>query len=166
MPDPASPPQFGYKRALERHPELAASVKDFERWLQAVEEWLTWVENNIPDNVHASRSEILESLYVTPLGLELLERLKLDIYPEGREDISRTEYDLKKVLRAVVALPTLARLRGKKLDRKSKNINTVFKEIIDDTLNGRGDIDAISDWQPPAKTLQTTPSANQDGSKE
>ena len=166
MPDPASPPLFGYKRALERHPELAGSVKDFERWLQAVEEWLTWVEDNIPDNVHASKSEVLESLYVTPLGLELLERLKLDIYPQGREDISRIEYDLKKVLRAVVALPTLARLRGKKLDRKSQNINTVFKEIVDDMLNGRGDIDAISDWQPPTKTSSTTPSLNQNGLKE
>ncbi len=111
---------------------------------------MVWVERNIPENVHASRAEVLESLYVTPLGLELLERLKIDIYPEGREDISRVEYDLKKVLRAVVALPTIARLRGKKLDRKSKTINTVFKEIIDDTLNGRSDIDAISDWVPPA----------------
>jgi hypothetical protein len=166
MPDPTAPPQFGYKRALERHPELAASVKDFERWLQAVEEWLTWLEDNIPDNVHASRSEVLESLYVTPLGLELLERLKLDIYPEGREDISRVEYDLKKVLRAVVAMPTLARLRGKKLDRKSQNINTVFKEIVDDTLNGRSDIDAISDWQPPNKMPQTTSSLKQEISKE
>ncbi len=143
------PPLSGYKRALERHPELSACVMDFSRWLEAVEEWLVWVENNIPENVHASRTEVLESLYVTPLGLELLERLKLDIYPEGREDISRVEYDLKKVLRAVVALPTLARLRGKKLDRKSKTINTVFKEIIDDTLNGRSDVDAISDWEPP-----------------
>ena len=144
-----APTIFGYKRALERHPELAASVTEFSKWLESVEQWLVWIENNIPENVHASRAEVLESLYVTPLGLELLERLKLDIYPEGREDISRVEYDLKKVLRAVVALPTLARLRSKKLDRKSKNINTVLKEIIDDILNGRSDVDGISDWEPP-----------------
>jgi len=106
---------------------------------------------------------VLESLYISPLGLELLERLNLDIYPEGREDISRTEYDLKKVLRAVVALPTISRLRGKKLDRKSKTINTVFKEIIDDTLNGRGDIDAISDWQAPASGK--SPGTKSDDSK-
>ena len=86
------PSSFGYKRALERHPELAGSVKDFERWLQAVEQWLVWIEDNIPDNVYASKSEALEALSVTPLGLELLERLNLDIYREGREDISRTEY--------------------------------------------------------------------------
>ena len=152
----AQPPVSGYKRALERHPELANSVKEFSRWLESVEQWLVWIENNIPENVHASRAEVLESLYVTPLGLELLERLKLDIYPEGREDISRVEYDLKKVLRAVVALPTLARLRGKKLDRKSKTINTVFKEIIDDTLNGRSDVDAISDWEPPKPAASPT----------
>ena len=151
MPEEAPSQPAGYKRALERHPELAASVKDFSRWLESVEQWLYWIEDNIPNNVHASRSEVLESLYISPLGLELLERLNLDIYPEGREDISRTEYDLKKVLRAVVALPTIARLKGKKLDRKSHNINTVFKEIVDDTLNGRGDIDAISDWVPPQK---------------
>ncbi len=96
-----SPPQtFGYKRALERHPELAASVKDFSKWLVAVEQWLVWIEENIPDNVHASRAEVLESLYVSPLGLELLARLVLDIYPEGREEISRTEYDVEKLLKA------------------------------------------------------------------
>ena len=149
MPDDIPSPPSGYKRALERHPELAASVKDFSRWLEAVEQWLFWIEGNIPNNVHASRSEVLESLYISPLGLELLERLNLDIYPEGRDNISRTEYDLKKVLRAVVALPTIARLKGKKLDRKGRIITTVFKEIVDDTLNGRGDIDAISDWVPP-----------------
>jgi hypothetical protein len=149
VPDETPQQSFGYKRALGRHPELAVAVKDFAKWLEAVEQWLVWIEQNIPDNVYASRAEVLESLYLSPLGLELLERLNLDIYPEGREEISRTEYDLKKVLRAVVALPTIARLRGKKLDRKSKTINTVFKEIVDDTLNGRGDIDAISDWEAP-----------------
>jgi len=51
----------------------------------------------------------------------------------------------------------LARLRGKKLDRKSKTINTVFKEIIDDTLNGRSDIDAISDWEPPKPLSSPAP---------
>ena len=64
---------------------------------------------------------------------------------------SRVEYDVKKLLRAVVALPTIARLRSKKLDRKKQTINTTFKEIVDDTLNGRSDIDAISDWVPPKK---------------
>jgi hypothetical protein len=150
---------FGYRRALERHPELAGSVKEFERWIQGVEQWLTWIETNIPDNIHASRAEALEALYVTPLGLELLERLNLDIYPEGR-DVSRVEYDVKKLLRAVVALPTIARLRGKKLDRKKQTINTTFKEIIDDTLNGRGDINGISDWEPPAKTSANTSTTN------
>jgi hypothetical protein len=157
MAESAPPSSFGYKRALERHPELAGSVKDFERWLQAVEQWLTWIEDNIPDNVHASRAEALESLSVTPLGLELLERLNLDIYPEGREDVSRTEYDVKKLLRAVVALPTIARLRGKKLDRKSQTINTTFKEIIDDTLNGRADIESISSWERPSKVEASKP---------
>lgn len=150
------PTSFGYKRALERHPELAGSIKDFERWLQAVEQWLVWIEDNIPDNVHASKAEAVESLSVTPLGLELLERLNLDIYPEGRDDISRTEYDMKKLLRAVVALPTIARLRGKKLDRKNQTINTTFKEIIDDTLNGRSDIDSISNWERPRPGAQAT----------
>jgi hypothetical protein len=157
MPDPQPQSVVGYKRALERHPELTASVKDFERWLQAVEEWLSWVEDNIPDNVHTSRSEALESFLVTPLGLELLERLNLDIYPDGREDISRTEYDVKKLLRAIVALPTIARLRGRKLDRKKQTINTTFKEIIDDTLNGRSDIDSISSWERPNKNENGTP---------
>jgi hypothetical protein len=149
MSDEAPSSSFGYKRALERHPELADSVKDFERWLQAVEQWLVWIEDNIPDNVYASKAEALEALSVTPLGLELLERLNLDIYPKGRENISRTEYDVKKLLRAVVALPTIARLRGKKLDRKNQTINTTFKEIIDDTLNGRSDIGSISTWERP-----------------
>jgi hypothetical protein len=151
MSEATPPPSFGYKRALERHPELAVSVKDFQRWLVAVEQWLVWIEDNIPDDIYASRKEALEALSVTPLGLELLERLNLDIYPEGREDISRTEYDVKKLLRAVVALPTIARLRGRKLDRKSQTINTTFKEIIDDTLNGRSDIDSISSWERPKK---------------
>jgi hypothetical protein len=149
MSDSTAQPSFGYKRALERHPELAGSVKDFERWLQGVEQWLVWIEDNIPANVYASRAEALDALSVTPLGLELLEWLNLDIYPEGREGITRTEYDVKKLLRAVVALPTIARLRGKKLDRKSQTINTTFKEIIDDTLNGRSDIDSISSWERP-----------------
>jgi hypothetical protein len=140
-------------------------VKDFSRWLEAVEKWLVWIEENIPNNIHASRAEVLESFYISPLGLELLERLKLDIYPEGRDDISRVEYDIKKVLRAVVALPTLARLTSKKLDRKNQTINTVFKEIIDDTLNGRGDIDSISEWEPPKKTPGTIPPTT-DSSKE
>ncbi len=157
MAESTSPSSFGYKRALERHPELAGSVKDFERWLQAVEEWLTWIEDNIPANVHVSRAEALESLSVTPLGLELLERLNLDIYPEGREDVSRTEYDVKKLLRAIVALPTISRLRGKKLDRKKQTINTTFKEIIDDTLNGRGDIESISSWERPPKVDVSKP---------
>jgi len=149
MSDTGTPPLSGYKRALERHPELADSIRDFERWLQAVEEWLTWIEDNIPDNIHASKAEALESLSVTPLGLELLERLNLDIFPEGREGISRTEYDVKKLLRAVVALPTIARLRNRKLDRKNQKITTTFKELIDDTLNGRADIDSISTWKRP-----------------
>jgi len=157
MSDTTSTASFGYKRALERHPELSASVKDFERWLQAVEQWLVWIEENIPDNIHASRAEALESLSVTPLGMELLERLNLDIYPEGREDVARTEYDVKKLLRAVVALPTIARLRGKKLDRKSQTINTTFKEIIDDTLNGRADIDSISTWEKDKKVEDGSP---------
>ena len=154
---PAPAPSFGYKRALERHPELAGSIKDFERWLQSVEQWLAWIEDNIPENIHASKAEALDALSVTPLGLELLERLNLDVYPEGREEVSRTEYDVKKLLRAVVALPTIARLRGKKLDRKKQTINTTFKEIIDDTLNGRADIDSISSWERPQKkqTIRT-----------
>jgi hypothetical protein len=152
MPDSEQPSTFGYKRALERHPELAASVKDFERWLESVEQWLTWIEDNIPENIYASRAEALQSLSVTPLGLELMERLNFDIYPEGRENISRTEYDVKKLLRAVVALPTIARLRSRKLDRKNQTINTTFKELIDDVLNGRSDIDSISSWQKPKAT--------------
>lgn len=131
--------RIGYKRAVDRHPDLAAHFAHFEQWL-------TWVENNIPGNIHASRREVLEKFYITPLGLEMLERLNFDIYPEGREHLDRTEYDIKKLLRAVVALPTVVRLTGKKLDRKSQNITTVFKEVIDDTLNGRLDIDAISQW--------------------
>ena len=55
----------------------------------AVEQWLIWIEDNIPDNIHASKKEALEALYVTPLGLELLERLNLDIYPEGRDVLAR-----------------------------------------------------------------------------
>ena len=159
MADSITALSFGYKRALERHPELAGSVKDFERWLQSVEQWLVWIEDNIPDNIHASKAEALDALSVSPLGLELLERLNLDIYPEGREDISRTEYDVKKLLRAVVALPTIARLRGKKLDRQKQKITTTFKEIIDDTLNGRADIDSISSWERPKPTASasTTP---------
>ena len=153
MTEAEKPISFGYKRALERHPELAGSIKDFERWLQSVEQWLVWIEENIPSNIHVSRAEALQSLSVTPLGLELLERLNLDIYPEGREEISRTEYDVKKLLRAVVALPTIARLRGKKLDRKNQTINTTFKEIIDDILNGRSDIDSISSWERPKKPI-------------
>jgi hypothetical protein len=100
--------KLGYKRALDRHPELAGSVKDFEQWLESVEIWMNWVEKHIPDNIHASRAEILESFHMTPLGLEMLERLNLDIHPEGREDKERVEYDVKKLLRAVVALPTIA----------------------------------------------------------
>jgi len=137
----------GYRRALERNPELAERIGDFERWLASVEQWLTWVEKNVPDNVHASRAEVLEDFHFTNQGLEILERLNLDIYPEGREDVSRTEYDVKKLMRAVVALPTIARLKGKRLDRKSQTITTVFKEVVDDTLNGRMDLDSISSWK-------------------
>ena len=69
-------------------------------------------------------------------------KLRVDIYPDGR-DVSRTEFDLKKILRAVVALPTIARLEGKRLSRKYQNITTVFKEVIDDTLNGRIKMESI-----------------------
>lgn len=142
-------PKVGYKRAVERHPSLDADLHYFNKWLESVEIWLTWVEEHIPNNVHASRTEVLEEFHFTPQGLEILERLNLDIYPEGRESQERTEYDVKKLLRAVVALPTVARLSGKRLDRKSQNINTVFKEVIDDTLNGRTNIESLSSWEKP-----------------
>jgi len=139
--------KVGYKRALERHPDLAASVVNFEKWLESVEIWLDWVEKNIPDNIHASKAEVLGNFHLTSQGLDILERLNLDIHPEGRDEIEREEYDVKKLLRAVVALPTIARLSGKRLERKGQNITTIFKEVIDDTLNGRLDIDAISKWK-------------------
>jgi len=151
--------KLGYKRALDRHPELAGSVKNFEQWLESVEIWMNWVEKHIPDNIHASKAEVLESFHMTPLGLEMLERLNLDIHPEGREDKERVEYDVKKLLRAVVALPTIARITGKKLDRKGQNITTIFKEVIDDTLNGRLDIDAISKWKAEGSSISSNPSA-------
>lgn len=139
--------KVGYKRALERHPDLGASVANFEKWLESVEIWLTWVDDHIPDNIHASRTEVLETFHLTPQGLDILDRLNLDVHPEGRDEIEREEYDVKKLLRAVVALPTIARLSGKRLERKGQNITTIFKEVIDDTLNGRLDIDAISKWK-------------------
>jgi hypothetical protein len=155
-PQPQNP--IGYRRALERLPHLVAAVNEFGKWPEAVEQWLVWIEANIPDNTHVSRAEALESLHVTALGLELLERLNLDIYPEGRE-VSRVEYDMKKLLRAVVALPTIARLKWRKLDRKGQTINTMFKGLIDDVLNGRADLDSISDWQPPRADESEPPSA-------
>lgn len=146
----------GYKRALERLPELEAHTKHFEQWLQSVEQWLDWVEKHIPDNVTASRKEVLEDFHFTPLGLDILERLNLDIY-SAEKTKNRPEYDVKKLLRAVVALPTVVRLTGKRLERKGQNITSVFKEIIDDTLNGRMDINEISSWEPAKPADINTP---------
>ncbi len=146
-----SNPVHGKKLTLKSHPELAATIKSFGMWLEAVKKWLTWTELYIPDNLHASRAEVLELLSVTPSGLQLLESLKLDIYPEGRMRKSHTEYDVKKLLRAVVALPTIARQRGAKSNRKKKPINATLKIVIDDILNGRTDLDSISDWKTVKK---------------
>jgi hypothetical protein len=153
-PLPDSTP--GYRRLLDRQPELKQSVAEFETWLSSVEIWLNWIEKNIPEGTHATRAEILEDFHFTPLGLELLTRLGVDIYPDEDTESKRTHYDVKKLLRAVVALPTLARLKRKKLVRKGRNITSIFKEVIDDTLNGRINIDDISTWeQPPVPEEQT-----------
>lgn len=141
--DPPTPDRRrGYRRAFERYPDLEAKVGEFDRWLKAVEEWLVWIEHNIPENAHISRVEALEDFHITTLGLEILERIGVDIYPDGRE-VRRTEYDLKKLLRAVVALPSVARLTGKRLSRKHEDIHDVFREVVDDTLNGRLPLDEI-----------------------
>lgn len=142
VPPVSVPSRKGYRRAFERIPDLEEKVGEFERWLSAVEDWLHWIEDNIPENVHISRREAIEDIHMTSQGLRILEKFKMDVYPKGR-DVTRTEYDLKKLLRAVVALPTIARLKGKRLVRQNHNIVTVFKEVIDDTLNGRIDIDDI-----------------------
>jgi hypothetical protein len=47
--------KVGYKRALERHPDLGTSVTNFEKWLGSGEIWLTWVDDHIPDNIHTSQ---------------------------------------------------------------------------------------------------------------
>lgn len=143
IPNESTP---GYRRVLDRHPELKDRISEFETWLQSVEIWLDWIEKHIPEGTRASRAEILEDFHFTPLGLDLLTRLGVDIYPDDDEGGIRTVYDVKKLLRAVVALPTLARLKRKKLVREGRNITTVLKEVIDDTLNGRLDIGGISDW--------------------
>jgi hypothetical protein len=139
----------GYRRLLDRQPELKQNVAEFETWLNSVEIWLDWFEKHIPEGTYATRAEILEDFHFTPLGLDLLTRLGVDIYPDEATQSKRTLYDVKKLLRAVVALPTLARLKRKKLVRKGRNITSIFKEVIDDTLNGRIDIDEISNWEQP-----------------
>lgn len=132
----------GYRRAFERIPDLPGKVAEFDRWLKAVEEWLMWIEENIPDNTYISRREAIEDFHMTSRGLMMLEKLGVDIYPDGR-DVRRTEYDVKKLLRAVVAMPTIARVTVKRLSLKSGEISDVFRQVIDDTLNGRLAIDEI-----------------------
>lgn len=141
-PSPDTTSKRGYRRAFERHPDLPGKVAEFDRWLKAVEEWLTWIESSIPDNTHISKAEAMDDFHITGQGLEILEKIGVDIYPAGRE-VQRTEYDVKKLLRAVVALPSIARLKGKRLSRKHDDIHVVFREVIDDTLNGRLPLDEI-----------------------
>ena len=144
--------RVGYQRILDRHPEMRDNIRKFEEWLQGVEQWLNWIDKNVPGDLRASRREVLEDFHFTSQGLELLERLDLDIYAE--HDGARAMYDVKKLLRAVVALPTIARLKGKKLSRKKRNITTVFKEVIDDTLTGKLDIASISQWPGPEEDTE------------
>ncbi len=135
----------GYRRVKERHPEIVQHIDYFSDWLARVTAYLNWIDDTIPDNVYASKRELLDDFFITPQGLELLEKLNLDIHAE--HEGFRTYYDVKKVLRAIVALPTITRLKGKKLVRKGTRITTVLKEILDDTLTGRTDPNSICAWE-------------------
>ena len=133
------------KSVFQHYNGLEKVIAEFNTWNRNVKQWLEWIETHIPANLAISRREALDYFHVTPLGLKVLERIKVDIYPDGhtrnRNRPARTVYDAKKVLRAVVALPTIARLRGLRTTRRSDNITTVLKEIIDNTINGTAEME-------------------------
>lgn len=127
-----------------------------------MEQWLDWLERHVEDGLSITRKEALEDFHFTKQGLELLERLQLDVH--APHDGTRVMYDPKKLLRAVVALPTIARLKGKKLHRQGHNITTIFKEVINDTLAGSINVDSISSWSAEAGEMacegeESTPQA-------